>query len=113
MVPKVSATYFGQVMTANDMYTIAGSKAGTSGHTGDGGAATSALLNGPETVTLDSTGNLYIADSSNNRVQMVPKVSATYFGQVMTARRYVHDCGKQDRGDGVYSGWWPRDLRSV
>ena len=37
----------------------------TSGYEGDGGAATSAELNGPEGVALDFFGNLYIADSSN------------------------------------------------
>jgi sugar lactone lactonase YvrE len=38
---------------------------------GDGGPATSAQLNGPAGVAVDSSGNLYIADSGNNRVRMV------------------------------------------
>ena len=58
MVPSVSATNFGQVMTANDIYTIAGSKTGASGTTGDGGAATSALLQFPEGMALDAAGNM-------------------------------------------------------
>ena len=44
---------------------------GTAGFTGDGGAATSAELNTPARVTLDSAGNLYIADQSNNRIRKV------------------------------------------
>jgi hypothetical protein len=48
---------------------IAGSN--TSGYGGDGGPATAALLSGPCGVAVDSAGNLYIADSDNNRVRKV------------------------------------------
>ena len=41
------------------------------GYGGDGGPATSALLNAPYGVALDSAGNLYIGDTGNNRVRMV------------------------------------------
>ncbi len=47
--------------------TIAGN--GTAGYSGDGGAATSAQLNSPYGVALDSAGNLYIADKSNHCVR--------------------------------------------
>jgi trimeric autotransporter adhesin len=49
--------------------TIAGN--GTSGFSGDNGAATSAELNNPDGVTVDSAGNLYIADSANNVIRLV------------------------------------------
>jgi trimeric autotransporter adhesin len=52
--------------------TVAGN--GTSGFSGDGGAATSAELNTPAGIALDAVGNLYIADAPNNRVR---KVNAT------------------------------------
>ena len=35
---------------------------GTSGYSGDGGAATNAALNGPSSVALEAFGNLFIAD---------------------------------------------------
>ena len=38
---------------------------------GDGGPATSAYIGHPNSVALDSAGNLYIADSTDNRVRMV------------------------------------------
>jgi uncharacterized protein (TIGR03437 family) len=44
---------------------------GTAGFGGDGGAATSAQLNGPQGLAVDSAGNLYIADTQNARVRKV------------------------------------------
>jgi sugar lactone lactonase YvrE len=44
---------------------------------GDGGPATQAVLDGPEGVTLDPTGNLYIADSGNRRVRRVDAATGT------------------------------------
>jgi sugar lactone lactonase YvrE len=49
--------------------TIAGN--GTKGFSGDGGPATSALLNSPSGIALDIAGNLYIADTGNYRVRKV------------------------------------------
>jgi sugar lactone lactonase YvrE len=49
--------------------TVAGD--GSRGFGGDGGAATAAGLNFPEGVALDSTGNLYIADTFNARLRKV------------------------------------------
>jgi uncharacterized protein (TIGR03437 family) len=49
--------------------TVAGN--GTPGFSGDNGLATSAELNGPVGVAVDSAGNLYIADSGNYRVRKV------------------------------------------
>lgn len=49
--------------------TVAGN--GIPGYSGDGGAATSASLNYPSGVALDTAGNLYIADGDNNRIRKV------------------------------------------
>jgi trimeric autotransporter adhesin len=51
--------------------TVAGN--GLSGYSGDGGLATSARLYFPSGVTVDASGNIYIADSGNDRVRMVTK----------------------------------------
>ena len=52
---------------------IISSVAGTnsSGYSGDGGPAVNAKLDYPASVAVDAIGNLYIADSSNNRVRKV------------------------------------------
>jgi len=49
--------------------TIAGS--GVSGYSGDGGAATSASLNNPVDVKVNGLGDIYVTDSSNNRIRKV------------------------------------------
>ncbi|MGB6163409.1 MAG: protein kinase [Pseudonocardiaceae bacterium] len=42
---------------------------GTQGFTGDGGPAVAAELGSPKDVTVDRTGNLYIADGGNDRIR--------------------------------------------
>ncbi|HAS40916.1 MAG TPA: hypothetical protein DCS93_10570 [Microscillaceae bacterium] len=49
--------------------TVAG--IGESGFSGDGGLATQAQLHTPTSVVVDELGNLYIADSENNRIRKV------------------------------------------
>jgi len=58
-----------KVTPAGIISTIAGD--GTYGYSGDGGPATSARLNGPGGIAFDSSGNLYVADSKNNRLRKV------------------------------------------
>jgi len=58
-----------EVNLAGVLTTVAGD--GEQGFYGDGGAATSALLDSPGGVAVDSAGNLYIADTHNNRIREV------------------------------------------
>ncbi|MCB4792555.1 MAG: carboxypeptidase regulatory-like domain-containing protein [Elusimicrobia bacterium] len=58
-----------KVNTSGIISTIAGT--GTAGYAGDGGSAVFAKLNGPSGVTVDSSGNLYIADNGNHRIRKV------------------------------------------
>lgn len=58
-----------KVTPAGIISTVAGN--GSAGYSGDGGPATSAQLNFPTYLTVDSTDNLYISDSSNSRIRKV------------------------------------------
>ncbi|WP_188760748.1 Ig-like domain repeat protein [Edaphobacter acidisoli] len=57
------------VATGN-ISTIAGTL-GTAGFSGDNGPATAALLSAPEGLAFDANGNLYIADTGNNRIREI------------------------------------------
>lgn len=67
------------VDTALTIQTVAG---GGASALGDGGPATDAALNRPGDVTQDASGNLFIADTNNNRVRMVDTAGniSTYAG---------------------------------
>ncbi len=58
-----------KVSTAGLLYTFAGT--GLSSYSGDDGPAAQAQVNAPAGVALDSQGNLYIADTANNRVRRI------------------------------------------
>ena len=58
-----------KIDTSGVITTVAGT--GTSGFSGDGGLATSAELNQPFGLVLDSSGHLYIADQGENRIRVV------------------------------------------
>ena len=57
--------------------TVVGDSTGNAGFAGDGGAATSARLSLPQTVTLDAAGDIVIADTGNNRIRVVGATSGT------------------------------------
>jgi uncharacterized protein (TIGR03437 family) len=55
--------------------TLAGN--GTRGFSGDGGDATLATLDTPRGLAVDSSGNVYVADSGNRRIRYVTAPSAS------------------------------------
>ena len=57
--------------------TVAGSEAIGYATTDDGAPATQASLNGPGGVAVDGAGNIYIADTWNNRIRMVDALSVS------------------------------------
>jgi secreted PhoX family phosphatase len=69
VVAPSTGTFYGQAMTAGDIYTIAGD--GTAGFAGDSGPAISAELANPAAVAVNSAGDLLIVDDGNNRIREV------------------------------------------
>jgi sugar lactone lactonase YvrE len=63
------------VAATGNIQTVAGN--GTYGYSGDGGPATSAQLNGPRSVTVDGSGNVFIADIGNSRIREVVASTGT------------------------------------
>jgi trimeric autotransporter adhesin len=83
VVAAHTGTFYGQAMTAGDIYTIAGN--GTAGFSGDGGPATRAKLDFPTGVAVDAAGNLLIPDAFNERIRVVAARTGTFYGQAMKA----------------------------
>jgi len=63
-----AASAFG-VSGADTITTIAGT--GTAGSSGDGGQATSAQLNRPRGIAIDTQGNVYVAEENAHRIRKV------------------------------------------
>jgi hypothetical protein len=96
---------WGQSMTAGDIYTIAGSSSGASGRSANGTAGGSSKLNNPQGITIDGSGDMYIADTGNNRVAEIPKSAGTNWNISMTGGDVYDVAGSAagtagDTGDG-------------
>jgi NHL repeat-containing protein len=83
VVAASTGTFYGQAMTAGDIYTVAGD--GTPGYAGDGGPAAGAQLDFPRAVSLDGNGNLVIADTASSAIRVVAASTGEFYGQAMTA----------------------------
>ena len=85
--------------TTQQISTVAGGGLRASGPDGlgDGGPATSALLNGPNDVTVDAAGALYIADSMNGLVRRVDAVT----GVISVVAGGGNGSGTDGIGDGA------------
>lgn len=103
-VAAATGTHWGQSMTANDIYTVAGDTGGSSGTSGDGGIGTAALLNDPIGVAADAAGDIYIADGFNDRIQEIAAADGTQWGQSMTAGFVYTVAGHADGTGGASSG---------
>jgi hypothetical protein len=67
VIAVTDGTFYGQSMTAGDVYIVAGGGAAL----GDGGRATSALLGNPSDVAVTPAGSLLVPDSGDNRLRAI------------------------------------------
>jgi hypothetical protein len=101
VVATSTGTFYGQVMTAGHVYTVAGIITG--GFSGDGGPATSAQLRLPYGTAVDGAGNLLISDLDNGRIRVVAVTTGTFYGRAMIAGDIYTVAGNGQRrfsGDG-------------
>jgi hypothetical protein len=81
---------------------------GTAGDGGDGGVASSAQLDEPMAVGVDHSGDLFIADTANCRIRVVPAADGSVLGRAV-ARDHIYTvagtgvCGSAGQG-GLISG---------
>jgi sugar lactone lactonase YvrE len=78
------------------LLTIAGSHTAGAGFGGDGAAATSAQIKTPLGLSMDAAGDLFIADSANNRIRRVDAVT----GFISTVAGTGTACATAPCGDG-------------
>ncbi|MBI4854470.1 MAG: hypothetical protein HY819_21945 [Acidobacteria bacterium] len=89
----------------NIISTIAGK--GLGGFSGDGGLASNATLSIPTAITVDAQGNLFIADTANNRIRRVDVQS----GKISTIAGNGQLAFSGDEGQAINAGLAsPRDL---
>ena len=100
----ILAAVFALSANAQIITTVAGN--GTNGFSGDNGQATLAKLNNPVAVTVDADGNLYIADSQNQRIRRV-NASA---GVITTIAGNGTASYSGDSGQAVSAGVSPNDI---
>jgi sugar lactone lactonase YvrE len=84
------------VQATGNIVTVAGN--GTQGNSGDDGPATAAQLNQPLGITVDIAGNLFIADTGNNRIRRVDVYSGeitNFAGSADGTAGYSGDGGPQ------------------
>jgi len=72
-----SFTHTVRKILANGTQFIIAGIPGNPGFSGDGGVGTSAQLNQPHGVALDSSGNLYVADSANQVIRLLTPVPSS------------------------------------
>jgi len=64
-----------QVTSNGDIGTVAGHNSAGAGYSGDNGAAITAQLDEPISIVFDASNNMYIADSSNNRIRKITSIA--------------------------------------
>ena len=82
-IPSLQPTYYPSLSphSISVISTIAGT--GTGSFSGDNGQATSAAVNAPHGIVIDSSGNVYLGDCYNNRVRKITAstgIITTYAG---------------------------------
>jgi hypothetical protein len=96
LVAEQAGTFYGQAMTAGDIYTVGGN--GVAMYSGNGGPATAAEFASLSGVALSPSAGLVISEAGNNRVRMVAGQTGTFYGKAMKAGDVYALAGNGVRG---------------
>jgi hypothetical protein len=114
-IPLISGTYYGQSMTANYVYTIAGN--GVGGYSGDGGLATNASICQPRSIYVDSAKNIYLIHQTNTtsyqitHIRFIPAVSGAYHGVSNMTANYIYTIAGNTSGNSAGEGVSPTSIQ--
>jgi hypothetical protein len=81
VIAAATGTFYGQAMTAGDVYTIAGGGSSL----GDGGPGPQALLQSPAGLAVDRHGNVLISDTGAQRVRLLAAANGTFYGHAASS----------------------------
>jgi trimeric autotransporter adhesin len=90
VIAVTAGRFYGRTMKAGDAYILAGN--GKEGLAGDGGPALKAEFSGPDGLTVDSAGNIVLADGEgggytavfdNGRLRVIAARTGTFYGVKM------------------------------
>lgn len=106
-VPISTATFFGSARTLNTIYRLGGTQL-SCGSAGDGGSATApgVLINVPDGITLDGSGNLLIAEASGVKIRAISASTGNISAYAGTGTV----CGSNDAVVGSATFCNPRDV---
>ena len=97
---------FGLSMTVGNIYSLAGD--GIPAYHGDGGADTSAEVQGPEGLAIGLNNNIIVSDTENNVVRVIAKANGSYYGIAMTQGDIYKLAGtERTRAIRGMAGWRP------
>jgi hypothetical protein len=81
ILAKTDGTYYGVTVSGGSLGTIAGT--GTAGSLD--GTSLSGTFTRPNSVRIDSYGNIIITDTENNKIRILAKTSGTFYGVYVNA----------------------------
>ena len=96
VVAASSGRFYGRVMLAGRIYTVAGT--GAFGSSGDGGPALKARFMNVQDIGVDGSGNVLVADIGAGRVRLIAERSGRFYGQMMTRGAIYTIAGGGRRG---------------
>ncbi len=84
LIPRISGTFYTKSMRGGLIYKIGGGGPGRGAYSGDGVLATTARFGSRLALAVDSSDNLYVADTMNNAIRMISSSSTNHFGNRMS-----------------------------